>query len=448
MGFEQFGFSAELTEGLDSMNFREPTPIQQQAIPEILAGRDLIASAQTGTGKTAAFLLPILEKCLRDKPSHIDTLIIVPTRELGLQIDQQLEGFAYFLPFSNIAIYGGGDGKEFEVQKKALKQGTEIVVATPGKLLSLLNMGYADLTHLRHLVLDEVDRMLDMGFIDDIQRIMKFLPEKRQTLFFSATMPPKIRQLAVKLLHEPVQINISISKPAEGINQAAYLVHDAQKLQLLGTIFRNPDLKSAILFAGTKQKVKEVERELRRMKFNVGAIHSDIDQQQREDVLLSFRNKKTVILVATDVVSRGIDVQGIELVVNYDVPGDPEDYVHRIGRTARAETKGEAITLINGTDIRRFQRIEEMIEKTVPKLPLPEGFAEGPDYSKPERPAGNQRGGRNQRSGKPFPPKANAGQSPAVSNTTEGEKPKKKPFKKRFRGPKNNSSGGNPTTAG
>jgi superfamily II DNA/RNA helicase len=303
-------------------------------------------------------------------------------------------------------------------------------------------MGYADLSKLRHLVLDEVDRMLDMGFIDDITRIMKFLPEKRQTLFFSATMPPKIRQLAVKLLHNPVQINISISKPAEGINQSAYLVHDAQKLQILGTIFRNPDLKSAILFAGTRQKVKEVERELRRMKFNVGAIHSDIDQQQREDVLLSFRNRKTTILVATDVVSRGIDVQGIELVVNYDVPGDPEDYVHRIGRTARAETKGEAITLINGTDIRRFQRIEEMIEKTVPKLPLPEGFAEGPDYSKPERPAGKFRNDR----GKPSKPAGVT--STNSSESPNGEKAKKKPFKKRFRGPKNNSSGGNPTTAG
>jgi superfamily II DNA/RNA helicase len=303
-------------------------------------------------------------------------------------------------------------------------------------------MGYADLSKLRHLVLDEVDRMLDMGFIDDITRIMKFLPEKRQTLFFSATMPPKIRQLAVKLLHNPVQINISISKPAEGINQSAYLVHDAQKLQILGTIFRNPDLKSAILFAGTRQKVKEVERELRRMKFNVGAIHSDIDQQQREDVLLSFRNRKTTILVATDVVSRGIDVQGIELVVNYDVPGDPEDYVHRIGRTARAETKGEAITLINGTDIRRFQRIEEMIEKTVPKLPLPEGFAEGPDYSKPERPAGKFRNDR----GKPSKPAGAT--STNSSESPNGEKAQKKPFKKRFRGPKNNSSGGNPTTAG
>jgi ATP-dependent RNA helicase RhlE len=381
MGFSNFGFSDTLLEGLDSMNFKEPTPIQVQAIPEILKGKDIIASAQTGTGKTAAFLLPVLEKSIREQPGHIDTLIIVPTRELGLQIDQQLEGFSYFLPFSNIAIYGGGDGREFEIQKKALVQGTEIIVATPGKLLSHLNMGYVDMSKLRHLVLDEVDRMLDMGFIDDIQRILKFLPEKRQTLFFSATMPPKIRQLAVKLLKDPVQINISISKPAEGILQRAYLVHDHQKLKLLQYIFTNPDLKSAVLFAGTKQKVKEVERELRKLKFNVQAIHSDIEQQEREEVLLNFRNRKTTILVATDVISRGIDVQGIELVINYDVPPDPEDYVHRIGRTARAETKGEAITLISELDVRKFKRIEAMIEREVEKNPLPEGFDSGPDYS-------------------------------------------------------------------
>jgi len=422
-GFNQFGFSEQLLEGLDAMNFREPTPIQQQAIPEILAGKDIIASAQTGTGKTAAFLLPVLEKNIREKPGHIDTLIIVPTRELGLQIDQQLEGFAYFLPFSNIAIYGGGDGREFEVQKKALVQGTEIVVATPGKLLSHLNMGYVDMSQLRHLILDEVDRMLDMGFIDDIQRILKFLPTERQTLFFSATMPPKIRQLAVKLLREPVQINISISKPAEGIQQAAYVVYDSQKLKLLQYIFTNPDLKSAILFAGTKQKVKEVERELRRLKFNVQAIHSDIEQQEREEVLLNFRNRKTTILVATDVVSRGIDVQGIELVVNYDVPGDPEDYVHRIGRTARAETKGEAITLISDNDVRRFMRIEAMIERSVDKLPLPEGFDAGPEY----RPGSDEKGRNRHRKSKGIRP-----QHTSASNPASAEQPRKK--KRRFKG--------------
>lgn len=258
MGFETFGFSQELLDGLDAMNFREPTPIQQQAIPEILAGKDLIASAQTGTGKTAAFLLPIIESNLKNNNGKIDTLIIVPTRELGLQIDQQLEGFAYFVPVSSIAVYGGGDGKEFEIQKRALREGTDIVIATPGKLLSHLNMGYVDMKNLKHLILDEVDRMLDMGFIEDIQRILTFLPEDRQTLFFSATMPPKIRQLAVKLLKNPVQINISISKPAAGIKQGAYSVYDTQKLQLLKTIFEGRDLKVQFYLQEPSRKSKKL----------------------------------------------------------------------------------------------------------------------------------------------------------------------------------------------
>lgn len=381
MEFSEFGFSEELMIGLDSMNFRKPTPVQEMAIPKILEGKDILASAQTGTGKTAAFLLPLLESSLKNPGNHIHTLIIVPTRELGLQIAQQLEGFAYFVPVSSIAVYGGGDGREFEIQKRALREGTEIVVATPGKLLSHLNMGYVDMSQLRHLVLDEVDRMLDMGFIDDINRILTHLPAERQTLFFSATMPPKIRQLAIKLLKDPAQINISISKPAEGVKQSAYLVYDTQKIDLLKSILANRDLKSGILFAGRKQRVKEIERELKRSGINVGAIHSDLEQNEREEVLLKFRNRQIALLVATDVVSRGIDVQGIELVINYDVPGDPEDYVHRVGRTARAETKGEAITLVNPEDIRRFKRIEEMIERVVDKLALPENFGDGPDYS-------------------------------------------------------------------
>jgi ATP-dependent RNA helicase RhlE len=381
MEFKDFGFSPELMEGLDAMNFKIPTPIQQQAIPLILEGKDLIASAQTGTGKTAAFLLPLLEMHLREKPVHIDTLIIVPTRELGLQIDQALQGFSYFIDLSSMAIYGGGDGIGFEQQMRALKHGCDIVVATPGKLLSHLNMGYVNMSTVRHLVLDEVDRMLDMGFIEDITKIIKFLPGKRQTLFFSATMPPKIRQLALKLLHDPVQLNIAISKPAEGIVQQAYNVYDSQKMLLLENLFKGQNPTSAILFVGRKEKVKEVERSLRKMQLNVAAIHSDLDQSRREEVLLGFRNRKISILVATDIVSRGIDVEGIELVVNYDVPPDPEDYVHRIGRTARAETKGHAITLINEADQKKFQRIEQLIEKEIPKIQLPDGFDPGPIYA-------------------------------------------------------------------
>lgn len=381
MGFEQFGFSPELMEGLDAMNFREPTPIQKLAIPEILSGKDVLASAQTGTGKTAAFLLPLLELHLRNEPVPIDTLIIVPTRELGQQIDQALTGFSYFLPLSSMAIYGGGDGAGFEQQKKALTQGCDIVVATPGKLLSHLNLGYVNISQLRHLVLDEVDRMLDMGFIDDINRILKYLPENRQTLFFSATMPPKSRQLAMRLLKNPVQLNIAISKPAAGIKQSAYMVHDKQKLKLVQAIFQSRNVQSAILFAGRKQSVKEIERELKKMKLNVAAMHSDLDQNEREEVLLNFRNRKVNILVATDIVSRGIDIEGLDLVLNYDVPPDPEDYVHRIGRTARAASSGEAITLVNELDQKRFLRIEKLIEREVEKVPLPEGFEPGPEYN-------------------------------------------------------------------
>lgn len=400
MEFKNFGFSPALMEGLEAMNFRMPTPVQNEAIPLILKGRDLIASAQTGTGKTAAFLLPLLELNLRENPQHINTLIIVPTRELGLQIDQALQGFSYFIDLSSMAIYGGGDGIGFEQQMRALKQGCDIVIATPGKLLSHLNMGYVNLQSVKHLVLDEVDRMLDMGFIDDISKIIKFLPEKRQTLFFSATMPPRIRQLALKLLKEPAEINIAISKPAEGILQQAYNVYDNQKLPLLEQLFREQNPRSAILFAGRKEKVKEVERALRKLHLNVAAIHSDLDQTRREEVLLGFRNRKISILVATDIVSRGIDVEGIELVVNYDVPPDPEDYVHRIGRTARAESKGHAITLINEQDQKKFGRIEKLIEREVEKIPLPGGFEPGPLYEPEKKRAPFQ--GKNPPGKKPF----------------------------------------------
>ncbi len=432
MTFSEFGFSEELMSGLDAMNFSKPTPVQEAAIPEILKGRDLIASAQTGTGKTAAFLLPLLEASITNQSNKIRSLIIVPTRELGLQIDQQLEGFSYFLPVSSIAVYGGGDGKEFEQQKKALKEGTDIIIATPGKLLSHLNMGYVDMSSLQHLVLDEVDRMLDMGFIDDINRILTFLPEKKQTLFFSATMPPKIRQLALRLLQDPAQVNIALSKPAVGIKQSAYLVHTPDKLNLLLKILAEKNIQSGILFAGRKQAVKEIERALKKAGINVGAIHSDLEQNERESVLLKFRNRQIKLLVATDVVSRGIDVVGIEIVINYDVPGDPEDYVHRIGRTARAETTGEAITFIHSEDIRRFRRIEEMIETEIDKNPLPEGINPGPayDFRAPS-------GGKTRHPG-------NRNKNPQSSSTPGEHKPgQNRPHGKRpgFRKKPNNSSG-------
>ncbi|NBA86471.1 DEAD/DEAH box helicase [Emticicia sp. CRIBPO] len=362
------------------MGFEKPTPIQEQAIPLILDNQDLIACAQTGTGKTAAFVLPILHKIFSSDKRHLNTLIIAPTRELALQIDQQVEGLSYFLGVSSIPVYGGGDGETFVQQKRALEQGAELVIATPGRLIALLNSGQIKFNDLQHLVLDEADRMLDMGFFNDILKIISYLPAKRQTILFSATMPPNIRKLASKILTDPKQVNIAISKPAEGINQQAYVVYENQKKNLLKNILSNPDFKSIIVFASTKENVKTLEKELVYQDFEVKGFHSDLDQSEREKIMIGFKSKKTRILIGTDILSRGIDVEGIDLVINYDTPSDPEDYIHRIGRTARAESQGTAITFINEKDQRKFFRIESLIGKDIPKLEIPESLGKGPEY--------------------------------------------------------------------
>ena len=391
LSFNEY-FESELLEGLDAMGFEKPTPIQEKAIPVILENKDLIACAQTGTGKTAAFLLPIMNKIIKDHSDTIDTLVIVPTRELAIQIDTALQGFAYFTPITSIAIYGGNDGTSYEQEKKALTQGANIIIATPGRLIAHINQGYAKFKTLKHLVLDEADRMLDMGFSDDLNRIISVLPANRQTLLFSATMPPKIRTLADKILKSPEKINIAISKPAERVIQGAYVVHNAQKVELLRQLLTGKKLKSILIFSSTKSKVKELEKELKGLGMNVSAIHSDLTQDQRNEVLRNFRNRKLQILVATDILSRGIDIDSIELVVNFDVPGDAEDYIHRVGRTARAEATGVALTLIGPADQRKFKGIEDLIGDEIKKLPLPPSLGEGPEYkpnqwnkSKPKR---------------------------------------------------------------
>jgi superfamily II DNA/RNA helicase len=362
------------------MGFDEATPIQEQAIPVIMEGRDLIASAQTGTGKTAAFLLPILNN-LTDKHDQLNTLIIVPTRELAIQIDQQIEGFSYFTHVTSLSVYGGGEGQDWETQKKALTEGAEIIVATPGKLISHLNMGYVNFNHLQHLILDEADRMLDMGFHEDIQKIITYLPKERQTLMFSATMPSKIRELAKKILKDPVEISISMSKPAEGVLQAVCLTYDAQKTPLINSLIsKKPEVKSILVFTSTKKKVNEIVRGLKSKDYKVEGISSDLEQNEREEVLLRFRSKQTRVLVATDVLSRGIDIKDINFVINYDVPGDAEDYVHRIGRTARADTKGVALTLVNEDEMYKFDRIEKLIERKVQRMKLPEALGAGPEW--------------------------------------------------------------------
>jgi superfamily II DNA/RNA helicase len=353
------------------MGFEKPTPIQERAIPVILENRDVIACAQTGTGKTAAFLLPLINKIIKEHTETVDTLIIVPTRELAIQIDEALQGFSYFTPISSIAIYGGTNGISYEQEKKALTQGANIIIATPGRLIAHLNQGYVKFKTVKHLVLDEADRMLDMGFSDDLNRIISFLPTDRQTLLFSATMPPRIRALANRILKQPVEINISVSKPAEGVLQAAYLVPNEKKIELIKYLLAGKKLKSILVFSSTKSKVKEIEKELSKLKLNAAAIHSDLTQEQRNEVLRNFKSRKIQILVATDILSRGIDIDSIELVINFDVPGDAEDYIHRVGRTARAESTGVALTFINSADKRKFKNIEQLIGSEVKKLPTP-----------------------------------------------------------------------------
>ena len=382
MKFTELDLSSELLEALDHMGFTDATPIQEKAIPLILQNRDLIACAQTGTGKTAAFILPILNKMVGKENSDIDTLIIVPTRELALQIEQEIQGLSYFVSVGSMAIYGGGDGSKFADQKDALVNGRDIIVATPGKLISHLNLGYVNFKNVKHLVLDEADKMLDMGFNDDLMKIISYLPKKRQNLMFSATMAPKIKELAKKLLHSPEEIVLSLSKPAEGITQGVYLVFDTQKEALLKHILENrKEYTSIIVFTSAKDKVSQIARYLSRNGIPAKGISSNLDQEGREEVLLQFRSKRTRVLVATDVMSRGIDIKEINMVINFDAPRDAEDYVHRIGRTARANTKGEAVTLINPKDMPKLAKIQRLIETEVPQYPLPEELGEGPEWN-------------------------------------------------------------------
>ncbi len=372
----------DVLQGLDAMNFKETTPVQEVTIPVVLEGRDVIACAQTGTGKTAAYILPLLNLLTR-RPAEkaaVRAIVIAPTRELAQQIDMQFEGFSYFLPISTFVVAGGGDGAQWDQQKRGLQMGADVMIATPGRLISHLLNTKMDLSGIEYLVLDEADRMLDMGFYEDIMQICSFLPAKRQTLLFSATMPPKIRQLARNILHDPAEVNIAISKPNDAIKQSAYICYEPQKMRIIDTLFSHEIKGKTIIFASSKLKVKQLATALGRLHYNARAMHSDLEQVQRDEVMLDYKNGKIDILVATDIVSRGIDITDIALVINFDVPRDPEDYIHRIGRTARASAEGEAITFVSVEDQERFFRIEKFIEREVPKLPLPEGLGEAPEY--------------------------------------------------------------------
>lgn len=382
MKFSELQLNENVLEALDAMRFDECTPIQEQAIPIILEGKDLIAVAQTGTGKTAAFLLPVLNKLSEGKHPEeaINCIIMSPTRELAQQIDQQMEGFSYFMPISSVAVYGGNDGILFEQQKKGLTLGADVVIATPGRLIAHLSLGYVDLSKVSYFILDEADRMLDMGFYDDIMQIAKYLPKERQTIMFSATMPAKIQQMAKTIMNNPSEIKLAVSRPADKIIQAAYVCYENQKLGIIRSLFIDEVPERVIIFASSKIKVKEVAKSLKSMKLNVGEMHSDLEQSQREAVMHQFKGGKINILVATDIVARGIDIDDIRLVINYDVPHDSEDYVHRIGRTARANNDGVALTFVSEKEQNNFKSIENFLEKDIYKIPIPIELGEAPEY--------------------------------------------------------------------
>lgn len=392
MQFSELNLEDSVLDALDAMNFRECTPVQEHTIPVILEGKDLIGVAQTGTGKTAAYLLPVLNQLSKGNypEDAINCIIMAPTRELAMQIDQQMEGFSYFMPASSVAVYGGNDGIRFEQEKKGLTLGADVVIATPGRLISHLSLGYVDLSEVSFFILDEADRMLDMGFAEDIMQIVKYLPKERQTIMFSATMPTKIQQLAKTILTNPVEVKLAVSKPAEKIIQAAYICYEAQKLGIIESLFKEQQPERVIIFASSKIKVKEVTKALKRLKLNVGEMHSDLDQSQREAIMHEFRNGRINMLVATDIVARGIDIDDIRLVINYDVPHDSEDYVHRIGRTARANNDGCAITFVSETEQNKFKQIENFLEKEIYKIPVPEELGEAPAYNpRSAKPKGN-----------------------------------------------------------
>lgn len=383
MDFYDLDLSDNTLDALDDMNFTTCTPIQEKCIPPILEGHDLLGVAQTGTGKTAAYLLPILS-LLDDggfPKDAINCVIMSPTRELAQQIDQAMQGFSYYMPDVNsVAVYGGNDGNRYFQEAKSMKMGADVIIATPGRLISHITMGNIDLSKVSFFVLDEADRMLDMGFSEDIMNIAKLLPQSCQTIMYSATMPPKIEELAKSLQKNPVVVKLSVSKPAEKIKQAAYVCHENQKIRILQDIFKHEEQKRVIIFSSSKLKVKEINRELRRLGINSSEMHSDLSQAERDDVMYKFKSGQTDILVATDIVARGIDIDDISMVINFDVPRDVEDYVHRVGRTARANRDGKAFTLVRGKEIGDFMKIEKFLERTIEKIPVPGHIGKGPEY--------------------------------------------------------------------
>lgn len=426
MDFYDIDFEDEVLDALDAMNFRECTPIQEKTIVPLMEGHDLIGVAQTGTGKTAAYLLPVLNKlCRGGYPENaINCIIMAPTRELAQQIDRQLEGFTYFMPVSSVAVYGGNDGVRYGQELRGMSLGADILVATPGRLISHITLGNVDLSKVSFFILDEADRMLDMGFYNDIMTIAKQLPANRQTMMFSATMPEEIRKLAKNILKDPVQVTLSLAKPADGITQQAYICHEHQKIGIIKDIFSKESAERVILFVSKKSKVREVATALRKMGLNVGEMHSDLTQSERDEIMFLYKSRKVDLLVATDILARGIDIDDIRIVINYDVPGDQDDYIHRVGRTARANAKGRGITLVSEKDQIAFKRIEDFIGKSIEKMPLPDGLGDAPEYSPVKNKNSRQ---NNKRRKKDNPSSRNnrsekKGASPTTPNTPPTEK--------------------------
>ncbi|MDE6007063.1 MAG: DEAD/DEAH box helicase [Muribaculaceae bacterium] len=434
MRFDELLTNDDVLDGLWDMHFDECTPIQEKTIPVVLDGHDLMACAQTGTGKTAAYLLPVINELAEGgfPEDSINCVVMAPTRELAQQIDRQLQGFAYFMPVSSIAVYGGTDGFTYDQQRKSLKMGADIVIATPGRLLAHLSMGYVDLSRTSFFILDEADRMLDMGFYEDIMQIFSHLPKSAQVLMFSATMPPKIQQMANKILKNPVEVKLAVSKPAEKIDQSAFICYELQKLPLLKTLFDENPPKRVIIFSSSKQKVKNLARELKKQKYKVGEMHSDLEQERRDEVMLDFKAGRLNVIVATDILSRGIDIDDIEMVVNYDVPRDAEDYVHRIGRTARADRTGQAVTFVSNEDFLRLARIERLLEGEVPKKEVPSELGDAPVYTvkKNSKKRFQKSNSRNFRKRKPSEgSKATSTKENTSQENTSHHKPSRRPRK-------------------
>ena len=449
MYFDELDLNDNVLDALYDMRFDTCTPVQEKCIPEILEGHDVLGVAQTGTGKTAAYLLPVLSK-LDDggyPKDAINCVIMSPTRELAQQIDQAMQGFGYYLQgVSSVAVYGGNDGNRYDQELRSLRMGADVVIATPGRLISHISLGNVDLSKVSFFILDEADRMLDMGFSEDIKTIAAKLPKTCQTIMFSATMPEKIEELAKTLLKNPVEIKLAVSKPAEKIKQEAYVCYETQKMTIIKDIFKAGDLKRVIVFSGSKFKVKQLAASLQQIGVNCGAMHSDLEQAERDDVMFKFKSGQYDVLVATDIVARGIDIDDIEMVINYDVPHDTEDYVHRIGRTARANRDGRAITFVSEEDQYWFQQIEKFLEKVVDKMPLPEGCGEGPEYIKLNKPKKKGANGRNNRRG-------NGGNGEGGKNSAKNRRQKdrdqtshkrkpNKPNERQEKAPRNNEQQG------